>query len=404
MDTMSAADTPEVNQEEAIRFLQEFGRLNTVNPPGHESIAADFLQVYLEPLGFEIVRTAAEPGRDCLVATLRGTMGTPTRIYTGHTDVPPVGSGWTHDPWAAEIEDGRIYGNGIMDMKAGVAAFIQAGMAYARSGRRLRGNLVLQAVADEVSGGIKGSGHLFEQGLLKGDYAVVCEPTGLDVYIAHRGMMWFDLRVHGTVAHSGRPWLGVNAIAKVGKIMQALTEQLGPEFEKRTHPMLPTPSINFGTIQGGAKENLVAAECRLTFDRRMVPGETWDDAEAEIRRVIEGVHENDPEDWTFELTRTLAVPPLEIDPNDPAVLACQKAYNDVTGDISGIGCTSGLEDAHWLVRAGIHTAMFGPYNLKRWEGENRFYSVTGKADENVILDQWFTCIKVYERLIENLLA
>ena len=393
---------PTIDENDAIAFLQALVKLDTVNPPGHEGLAADLIQARLAPAGFEFERVGAEPGRDCLIATLRGTGNGPTLIFNGHTDVQPVGPGWTHEPFAGDIEDDRLYGNGVRDMKAGVAAFVLAGEALARRGR-LRGTLVLQAVADEVSGGVKGTGHLFAQGKLKGDYAVVCEPTGLDVFIAHRGMMWFELNVHGVPAHSGRPWLGVNAIAKVSDIVQELGRVLGPVYAGRTHPMLPSPSINLGRIEGGAKENLVAARCRLTFDRRTLPGEGYDETEAEIREVIEAVRARDTEAWTFELKRTLAVPPLEIDPKTPIVRECQIAFHDVTGEESGIGCTSGLEDAHWLARAGIQTAMYGPYVAKRWSGENRFDAATGKPDEHIVIPQWLTAIQVYMRLAQNLL-
>jgi succinyl-diaminopimelate desuccinylase len=267
---------PRVDEDSAVAFLQDLVRLETVNPPGHESLAADLVQARLGPLGFEIERVGAEPGRDCLIATLRGTEGGPTLIFNGHVDVQPVGPGWTHHPFGAEIEDGLLYGNGVRDMKAGVAAFVLAAEAFSRRRRRLRGNLVVQAVADEVSGGTKGTGYLFAQKQLMGDFAVVGEPTGLDVFIAHRGMMWFELTVHGVPAHSGRPWLGVNAIAKVSAVVQELARSLGPILAGRTHPMLPSPSINLGRIEGGAKENLVAARCRLTFDRRTLPGEGFD--------------------------------------------------------------------------------------------------------------------------------
>jgi len=216
--------------------------------------------------------------------------------------------------------------------------------------------------------------------------------------------MWFELTIHGVPAHSGRPWLGVNAIAKAIDVVQELGRSLGPVFAARTHPMLPSPSINLGRIEGGAKENLVAARCRLAFDRRLLPDETFDRAEAEIRDVIDRVRARDPENWTFELERTIAVPGLEIDPQTPIVQECQRAYLDVTGEASRIGCTSGLEDAHWLARAGIQTAMFGPYVYKRWEGENRFDATTGKPDEHISIPQWLTAIRIYTRLAQRLLG
>ena len=98
------------------------------------------------------------------------------------------------------------------------------------------------------------------------------------------------------------------------------------------------------------------------------------------------------------------IPALEIDPSEPIVRACQRAYQDVTGEESRIGCTSGLEDAHWLVRAGIPTAMFGPYVYKRWQGDNRFEASTGKPDEHIVISQWLTGIRVYMKLAQNLLG
>src|SRR6476646_9242525 len=147
----SGQKLPEVDPREAVAFLQQLVRLDTVNPPGREGVAADLIQSRLEALGFSIERIGAEPERDCLIATLHGSLGSPTLIFNGHLDVQPVGPGWTHEPFAAEIEGDRLYGNGVYDMKAGVAAFVLAAEAFARSGRRLRGNIVVQAVADEVS-------------------------------------------------------------------------------------------------------------------------------------------------------------------------------------------------------------------------------------------------------------
>src|SRR5436309_13659265 len=115
---------PQVDRDDAVAFLRALVRLDTVNPPGRESLAADLIQARLAPLGFAIERLGAEPGRECLIATLAGSEGRPTLIFNGHTDVQPVGPGWTHEPFGAEIEGDLLYGNGVTDMKAGVAAFV----------------------------------------------------------------------------------------------------------------------------------------------------------------------------------------------------------------------------------------------------------------------------------------
>src|SRR5579863_8151619 len=118
-----AQDLPPIDRDGAVAFLQELVRLNTVNPPGRESLAADIIQARLTPLGFEIERLRAETNRDCLIATLRGTADRPALIFNGHTDTLPVSPSWTRDPFAANVEGDLLYGNGIRDMKAGVAAF-----------------------------------------------------------------------------------------------------------------------------------------------------------------------------------------------------------------------------------------------------------------------------------------
>ena len=106
---VSGHPLPPVDEGDAVSFLQGLVRLDTVNPPGRESLAADLIQARLEPLGFAIERAGAEPGRDCLIATLPGTGGGPTLIFNGHVDVQPVGPGWTHAPFGAEIEHDRLY-------------------------------------------------------------------------------------------------------------------------------------------------------------------------------------------------------------------------------------------------------------------------------------------------------
>ena len=176
----------------------------------------------LGTLGFETTIVEAAPGRPSVVARLAGAGGGPTLLFNGHMDVQPPGHQWTRDPFAAVVEGRRLYGQGAMDMKAGLAAIVFAVDSLQRAGRRLAGDVVITAVADEVCGGHLGTGHLVAEGLVRADMAVVCEPTGDTVRVTHRGALWLEIEVTGKSAHGGRPWLGVKAVSKAARIVTAI--------------------------------------------------------------------------------------------------------------------------------------------------------------------------------------
>jgi succinyl-diaminopimelate desuccinylase len=305
-------------------FLQALVRIPSVNPPGGEGPVASLILDELRRLGLDGRIVESAPGRANVVAHLAGSGRGPTLLLNGHMDVQPPAADWTRDPFAAEREGTRVYGQGVMDMKAGLAAMVFAVETVRRTGTRLAGDLVLTAVADEVSGGHQGTGFLVRQGLVRADFGVVCEPTGDAVRVAHRGALWLELEVRGRSAHGGRPWLGVNAISKVARIVRVLEEDLLPRLASRTHPLLPAPTINLGTIHGGTKFNLVADRATLQLDRRLVPGESLDAARAEIEAVCATVRAGDPEAFEYRVREGHASPPAEIAPDAPIVEACHR--------------------------------------------------------------------------------
>ena len=241
------------------------------------------------------------------------------------------------------------------------------------------------------------------EGLVKADMAVVCEPTGDTVRIAHRGALWLEVEVTGKSAHGGRPWLGVNALSKAARIITALEDELVPSLSHRTHPLLPAPSINIGMLEGGTKVNLVADRAVVQLDRRLMPGEDADDAEAEVAALCSALRAADGEDWSFQVRRLMHVTPGEIDADAPIVKACQAAHQAVSGTPAAIGSTAGFEDAHFLLDAGIPTAMYGPY--RRTEaGQDPHYTNSGMADESVALGDVARAAHIYARLMIDLLG
>lgn len=395
--------TCHVNKIGLEEFLAELVRMPSVNPPGNEGPVAAFMAAKLSALGFEVTTVEAAPGRPSVIGLLPGSGDGPTLLFNGHMDVQPPGHQWTRDPFAATVEGRQLYGQGAMDMKAGLTAIVFAVDSLRRAGRRLAGNVVVTAVADEVCGGHLGTGYLVANGLVQADMAVVCEPTGDTVRIAHRGALWLEIEVAGKSAHGGRPWLGVNAVSKAARIITALEDQLVPSLKHRTHALLPAPTINIGTIEGGTKTNLVADRAVIKIDRRMVPGEDADTAQAEVVEVCQAIRTADSEQWSVNVRRVMHVTPGEIDPEAPIVRACQAAHRTVTGEDAVIGSTAGFEDAHFLLDAGIPTAMYGPYR-RTHPNEDPHFTNSGMADESVDLDDVVRAARIYAQLMIDLLG
>ena len=387
----------------AAALLADLVRARSVNPPGEEGAVARILAARLTALGLETRTLESAPGRPSVIARLKGTGGGPTLLFNGHMDVQPPGTGWRRDPFAAEIEGTRLFGQGAMDMKAGLTAIVLALEMLRDEGRRLAGDVLVTGVADEVCGGHLGTGYLVSQGLIEADMAVVAEPTGDVVRVAHRGALWLEIEITGKSAHGGRPWLGVNAVSKAARIIAAIEGDLLPRLASRTHPLLPAPTINIGRLNGGTKFNLVADRAVLEIDRRMMPGEEADEAEAEIRRLCAELRAADGEDWSVAVRRVMHVTPGEIDPEAPIVKACQAAHAAITGEPAAIGATAGFEDAHFLLDAGIPTAMYGPYRRTE-KGADPHFTNSGMADESVDLEDVVRAAKIYRRLMLDLLG
>ena len=395
---MYRSSSQNINHAGVATFLADLIRTPSVNPPGNEGAVAALMTAKLSALGLETMTVEAAPGRPSVIGKLAGSGNGPTLLLNGHMDVQPPGHHWTRDPFAATIEGRRMYGQGAMDMKAGLAAIVYALEYLKDTGCRLAGDVIVTAVADEVCGGHLGTGYLVGEGLVRADMAVVCEPTGDTVRVAHRGALWLEIGVSGKSAHGGRPWLGVNAVSKVARIIAAIEDELVPSLQERTHSLLPAPTINIGSIEGGTKVNLVADHASIQIDRRMVPGEDADAAEAEVVNLCRAFCSADTEDWSVNVKRLMHVTPGEISADAPIVKACQSAHRTVTGEEAVIGSTAGFEDAHFLLEAGIPTAMYGPYRRTE-RNEDPHFTSSGMADESVDLDDVARAARIYAQLM-----
>ena len=324
-----------------------------------------------------------------------GTAGARPRIVlSGHTDVVPVGdpATWTGDPFSGEVRDGWMYGRGACDMKGGVAAILGALAALRETGAlaRLRGELVVALVPSEEDGG-QGTLAAIRAGAT-GDMAVIPEPSGLDIVVAHAGAITFRLAVPGRAAHASTRREGVSALANLQTLVAALEADEATRNEAETDPLmtalgLPYPTI-IGKVAGGewasTVMDLVVAEGR--YGVRL--GQTPEAAEAELRAVIAAACEADPflrdHPATVEITGArFATARVAPDHLLPVTLA--DAAEAVTGlRPAFLGAPYGADMRLFTGPGNTPCVIFGPGDVRVAHG----------ADERVALAQVEACARV----------
>ena len=268
---------------EMLELLQNMIHMPTANPPGDEQALAEYLADYLKARGIQAWVQPVKENRANLCAAL-GTGKGPTLVFNGHLDVVPPGHGWQHDPYLAVEEAGRIYGRGSCDMKGAVAAMIIAACQLKAEGFPFQGTLKLAFVADEECDNI-GTHTFLDSSDGKADFAVVGEPSQMQICIAHKGVERFHVKCHGLATHASAPQRGRNAIMLAAKAVQAV-EEYHWILQERHHPLVGTPSAVVTLIEGGQKDNVVPDLCSFVVDRRILPGEDQASALGELKEAL----------------------------------------------------------------------------------------------------------------------
>lgn len=374
-------------RDEIVDYTQALVRIPTVNPPGEAyDDCARFIGDHLKQHRFDVEYIAAEglpehtarhPRVNVVGARQNGT-GRSVHI-NGHFDVVPAGAGWTVDPFGATVRDGRIYGRGVCDMKAGIAAGVYAAIAIDRAGVRPPGTIEVSGTVDEESGGFAGVAYLARIGRIakdRTDYVIIPEPLDVDrICVGHRGVYWFEVTAHGRIAHGSMPFLGASAIDGMGRLLAAVLNDLQPALRaRRTEvPVVPDlarhATINVNGIDGGQPVNgiqtpCVADLCRAVFDRRFLLEEGFDATREEIESLVSRVAAGSP-DLRFELRDLMVVHPTRTPDGSPLVAALDAAIRQVLGRRPAIVASPGTYDHKHVARiAGVpHCVAYGPGEL-----------------------------------------
>ncbi len=263
---------PELGPVELTRKLISF---DTTNAPGNERECAHYLATVLEKAGYTISVFEFAENRTGFIANLRGKPGKLPLCFMGHIDTVPLGrSKWTVDPFAGEISDGKLYGRGASDMKAGVAAMVIAAVRIANL-EDIKGGIDLTICASEETGSQGASQIAASCDLSHKVGMIICgEPTSNYPLIGHRGAIWLEASTKGLATHGSAPELGQNAIYKA---VEAISKLQKIDFKVNRHPILGKPSFNVGTIEGGVIVNQVPDFANFRIDIRTVPGKTNDE-------------------------------------------------------------------------------------------------------------------------------
>jgi succinyl-diaminopimelate desuccinylase len=370
---------------EIVDFTCELIRLPTVNPPGDGYPAcAEAIGRRLAACGFDVQYFAAEGRpehtarhpRVNVVGHRRGRRERPLVHLNGHFDVVPPGDGWTLDPFGGLVRDGRIYGRGSCDMKAGVAAAVYAAEAIRRAGVELNGSVEVSGSVDEESGGFAGVAWLAEHGHIsrsRTDFVIIPEPLYVDrICIGHRGVYWFEVATRGRIAHGSMPFHGVNAIEHMGVVLDRIRRELLPRISTRTTAMPVVPdgarhaTLNINGIEGGQpvggiQTPCVADLCRAVFDRRFLIEEGFDDTRREIVDLLERAASEVPE-LRYEIRDLMVVHPVRTPDDSPLIGVLDRGLRRVLGRSGGLVASPGTYDHKHVTRIGgvTNCVAYGP--------------------------------------------
>lgn len=377
-----------LSKNELVELTRQLIQIPTENPPGNEKQAFLFLKPLLLRMGFRVRPYLSPKGRWNIIAERRWGRGGRSLIFNGHLDVVPAGdaSKWKYPPFSGKLSKGKIYGRGASDMKAGIASFLHALSMMDRSSISFnQGSLHLHLVSDEESHGHQGMGFIAQRGGVKGDAAIVGEPTNLNLVIAQKGALWLKITTFGKSAHGSRPGQGVNAIEK----MMTLIERLNAIPLLKEHPLLGKPTLNIGKIEGGTKINMVPDRCVIEVDRRLLPNEKKEEVLREIKETIGSIQTQDSP-FRYEIEEIDYAEPSEISPDEEIVRIGLEAGREVLGERPKVRGFSGFTDGRFYVNQfHIPALIFGP-------GETDQSHTT---DESVEVDHLVQATRIYARII-----
>jgi succinyl-diaminopimelate desuccinylase len=393
--------------DQELTFLQQLVRVPTDTPPGDNARHAEVTGTLLRDFGLAVeahpvpeaaVRAQGMASITNLIVRRRYGDG-PTIALNAHGDVVPPGEGWTHDPYGAEIVDGKLYGRASAVSKSDFATYTFALRALEAVARPTRGAVELHFTYDEEFGGELGPGWLLKHGLTKPDL-LIAAGFSYQVVTAHNGCLQMEVTLHGLASHAAYPSTGIDALQAANALLTALyahndvLRQRRSQVEGITHPYL-----NVGRIDGGSNTNVVPGKVTLKLDRRMIPEEDAAEVEAEVRTLIERAVAQHDARVKVEIRRLLLAHALQPQSGNAALVkAIQRHATEVFGQTPPEVGTPLYTDVRLYGAAGTAAVIYGAGPRTVLESNAK------RADEHLVLDDLRRATKVVARTLAELLA
>jgi succinyl-diaminopimelate desuccinylase len=317
-----------IKEAEVVKFCQELVRIKSVNPPGDELQAAEYVASVLKKVGLEVELIKHSSTRASVLARLKSSRKKPGLLYNGHLDTVPVGSEkWIHEPFEAKVSEGRIWGRGTADMKGGLAVIMVAAKALAEARLPLQGDLIIAATAGEEVDSLGATTVAARPNLGPIQAVVIPEPSYNNIFVAEKGAFWIEITTQGKTAHGSMPEMGRNAVMMMVPLINELGKMVFPYKE---HPLLGGFSQSINTITGGVKTNVVPDYCAVTVDMRTVPGQDHRAILRQVEDLIADLSRRLP-DFKALVKVTNDRAPVETSPDEPAV----QSFADVVAEVAG---------------------------------------------------------------------
>jgi len=408
MSDYQALDTwIDAHFDEEVRFLQALVRVPTDTPPGNNAPHAERTAELLAGFGLQAEQHAV-PAAEVqayglqsitnLIVRQRFGPGGRVIALNAHGDVVPPGDGWTHEPYGAEVVDGKLYGRASAVSKSDFASFTFALRALQAAAPPKQGAVELHFTYDEEFGGELGPGWLLKHGLTKPDF-LLAAGFSYQVVTAHNGCLQMEVTLHGLASHAAYPHTGVDALQAANRLLTALYAHNDvlrtrlSQVEGITHPYL-----NVGRIEGGSNTNVVPGKVVIKLDRRMIPEENSAEVEAEVRALIEGTVAQCP-GIRLEIKRLLLAESLKPQAgNAPLVQALQRHASELFGEPIPTSGTPLYTDVRLYGAAGVPAAIYGAGPRTVLESNAK------RADEHLVLEDLRRATKVVARTLADLLA
>jgi succinyl-diaminopimelate desuccinylase len=398
--------------DELAALAADLIRFPTINPPGDAyRPCAEYIAERLKKrsFGVEFIRAEGTPGdtdrypRVNVVARFDGRTRGSTVHFNSHIDVVEAGDGWTVDPFAGVIKDGRVYGRGACDMKGGLAASIIAVEAFMDINPDFPGAIEISGTVDEESGGFGGVAYLARKGYFskpKVDHVIIPEPLNKDrICLGHRGVWWAEIETKGEMAHGSMPFLGDCAVRHMGAVIGAFEDELFPALDqKRTRmPVVPEgarrSTMNINAIHGGQTDDYsglpspnVPDSCRMVIDRRFLLEETLAEVKDEVVTVLDRL-KGSRKKFDYSIRDIMEVLPLMTERDAPVASAIAEGIRQVFGREPEYVISPGTYDQKHVTRIGhLHDCIaYGPGILDLAHRPDEWVGITDMVESAKVM-------------------